>query len=259
LGKEHADEIKPKIENFLDQCRSHMQVAHTIHDTDEIAWLTKFFLGKVAEKQNEPLEVVLGNYQECLKFMSTDGISMIGKISTAAPQKNFEPVEALYRVHSFLEKRRDQAYKEKNVEELRRVCKGLQLFSSHIALGLTRQLRQDAPSFATTSVEEFLHGGDDEVSIRILLMLTTFQAEELLSLATYNEKAETSITNAFKAILVRFPHYKAAYSLAKQMVSDDYKGVVDLFFPNIFSIKGGIGKKTNIFKVTVLFGFNSIV
>jgi hypothetical protein len=81
--------------------------------------------------------------------------------------------------------------------------------------------------------------------------LITFQIEELLNLVTYNEKAETYITNAFKSILARFPHYKAAYRLAKQMVSDDYKGVVALFFPNIFSIKGGIGKKTNIFKVII--------
>jgi hypothetical protein len=133
------------------------------NDNFELGWSAKYFLGKIAEKLNAPLIDVIQNYQQCA-FLMEENFQFMKKISKI-DQNDFEPLELYYCIHSFLNKRRDQAFKNGDFCELRKVVRCLELFAEqHISRtddkthNFSIDLRSELNEVGQKANEELLEG-----------------------------------------------------------------------------------------------------
>ncbi|KAI6226100.1 hypothetical protein M3Y99_01326200 [Aphelenchoides fujianensis] len=238
--------LRPQIRRIFDSCLVHCRLAE-IYKTRaiDISWLTQYFLGKLAEKRRESIDVVLGHYWEVAQRMHDDQYTFPVRISRKN-QLHFEPLELFYRVHVFLDKRRQAAMRAGDVHEMRRIVAALIHWSAY---GVSRNVQPNAPPFfhaKTTDVlaaidrpDGAVAGGDE---IRELM-------SGMVEIVALNEEARRMVSGAYESILQKFPHYKAVYRLAKILAADRQPlKAIDLYFNTCFPNKKRIGPTASIFE-----------
>lgn len=206
------DEINTRASELLTKAHGHFKLAYTHRNENfEIGWSSKYYLGKIGEKLNEPLIEIMEHYQQCA-FLMEENFSFLKKVAKSE-QNNFEPLELYYCIHSFLNKRRKRAMTKGEFCELRKVVKCLELFhEKHISRtddkteNFSINLRNELNLVEHQANEELIAEGAS-TSSNIMESPTVMKKFNLIR--KYNNEAEELLSHAFEKILFLFPHYKA--------------------------------------------------
>ncbi|KAI6206431.1 hypothetical protein M3Y94_00909800 [Aphelenchoides besseyi] len=236
IRTDSSDQLVPNLKKqafrLLSSCKVHFQLAELYKtQATDIMWLIQYFLGKVSEKFDQPIETVLQHYGECAKRMQSDKYTFPAKISRKT-QHNFEPLELFYRVHKYLNFKRTVALKHNDLCTMQKIVAALKLWSNY---GVSKNSWPNSPPFFQTDLSQLLNSttayspNENTTTIGGLM-------EVMLEMVDLNEVADKMIVSAYKSILSRFPHYKSAYQLMQFYASEKkYAKAVDLMFTSIFS------------------------
>lgn len=241
--------------DFLHMAKTHFLLTDRFkNEAIDISWLCQYFLGKVNEKAEEPMDIVMDNYFKCAERLNDDQYLFVPKVSKKK-QDHFEPLELFYRVHAFLQKRFEKATSsnEEVLKVRREIVDYLKYFSIYgvsrkkdEALGNTDFFSSQPVVYhvleeVVAQVDKTIQAEDND-DIMIIEDTAEIVIEELSvkekatnELKKLNKEAMALLTQAYNSILSKFPHYKAAYRLAQVLEKQGkYHEAVKILFEHVF-------------------------
>ncbi|KAI3413746.1 hypothetical protein GPALN_011227 [Globodera pallida] len=256
VSKELRCKTQQKVEGMLQKCKVHFRLALRFNDSPkDVAWLSNYFLAKIAEKLGDPPETVLDLYYHCALALEEEGIQYLTKINRIK-QTYFEPLEIHYKVHAYalryLGVLNSPSFPPRTsfqcAKDLSTIHVYLKLFQHH---GVQRRSMEDAHWSETAFYEQ----PNLPKTWDRLLQPKSFKPNDVLR-ENVSEDVEGEVADligslvcasdlyfdivrmcqtAFNAILQRFPHYKAFYRVARAFFDErNFARCADILFDRLF-------------------------
>ncbi|KAI1706080.1 hypothetical protein Ddc_15471 [Ditylenchus destructor] len=219
-----VEACKRKTNGMLLKCRVHFEFARKYNDTtSEVPWMSPYFLAKIAAKLGDPVEKVMDLYHQSAIAMEKEGYSYPQEIDRTK-QTNLEPLEIYYKVHSYALKQLT-TYKAKQartlgsliayVTHLTKVHAFLEQFSHYGVATGTGKSDQRFYEELQMSLSNSCSDQCDKVPENDFYLDVHNTVHQMVSVTDLHGKIAAMCSTAFETILVKFPHYKACYRLAK--------------------------------------------
>ncbi|KAL3077007.1 hypothetical protein niasHT_035841 [Heterodera trifolii] len=259
VSKELRCKAQTKIEGMLLKCKVHFCLALRFNDSPkDVAWLSNYFLAKIGEKLGEQPEKVLDLYYHCALALEEEGIQYLTKINRVK-QTYFEPLEIHYKVHAYalryLKALNAPSFPPRTsaqcATDLANIHAYLTLFRYHgvqrrcledshwsvsefydkqsildkSALDKdNRQIGEQPKSIGGRQLTAEVEGGEIEDVVHSLCCASELQHEIVRMCRT-----------AFDIILLRFPHYKAYFRVARAFFDEkNFVRSTDILFDKLF-------------------------
>uniref|UniRef100_A0A914H4U5 Uncharacterized protein n=1 Tax=Globodera rostochiensis TaxID=31243 RepID=A0A914H4U5_GLORO len=257
VSKELRCKTQQKVEGMLQKCKVHFRLALHFNDSPkDVAWLSNYFLAKIAEKLGDPPETVLDLYYRCALALEEEGIQYLTKINRIK-QTYFEPLEIHYKVHAYAHRYlgilNSPSFPPRTsfqcAKDLSTIHVYLKLFQHH---GVQRRSMEDAH----WSDAGFYEQPNLPKTWDRLLQPKSFKNNDVLRENVLSDDVEGEVADligslvcasdlyfdivrmcqtAFNVILQRFPHYKAFYRVARAFFDEkNFARCADILFDRLF-------------------------
>ena len=231
LEKKKEQFMKMALKNYEKTLEIFEKDGLNENDVDE-RWLLLFMIGKIKEKQGQPLLSCLEYYQKSIGFLIKNGVVIPRKINYNNPHEfSIEALEVYYRIHASLLKNISKAEREKKTipEDLCRkyyeILKETQLNSIYCTNSNKSKIERFSKKRKIAKSEELANAKmtrADETSTTIMRDVVEVVDTMIDEIEFINDTNKYSMENLAKLCLMAledvvfhfFHHFKALYRMA---------------------------------------------